>query len=109
MTEHIDPPAVPIPVQAPLNIGSLAGDDEGFPTFRADHFDEMSAYVLERLSSTGIDGVTIDPPTADDRPGRRLAVDGVTVCRVIGDPSDPRPFSTVALNLLRAAASTATA
>lgn len=104
MVEHIGSQVAPVPAQEPLHLVALAEDDEGFPTFRADHFDEMTAFVVQRLSATGVDGVTIEPSTADDRPGRKLAIDGVTVCRVVGDPSDPRPFSTVALNLLRTAA-----
>jgi hypothetical protein len=89
-------------VLAPLTLKPLANDDEDYPTFLADRFEEMASYVVDRVPVSGIADLVIEPAHADLRPGRRVLYAGSPLCRIIGDPSDPRPLNAVARALIEA-------
>jgi len=53
------------------------------------------------------DRLVFEPSAADDFPGRRILLDDAPLCRVVPDPSDPRPLPTVVRRWIEAAAAPA--
>ena len=41
------------------------------------------------------DRLVFEPSAADELPGRRILLDELALCRVVPDPSDPRPLPNV--------------
>ncbi len=74
------------------------------PVFRSDTLAQLGAYLSERVPPNERAEIVIEPSAADDLPGRRIVCKGEPLCRVVPDPSDPRPLPIVVRRFIDAAA-----
>lgn len=65
------------------------------PVFRSDAYDALGSYLHERVAADDRADLVIEPSSADELPGRRIVLHDQPLCRVVPDPSDPRPLPAV--------------
>jgi hypothetical protein len=75
--------------------------------FHSDEYGAMGAFLADQVPSADRDRLVFEPSAVDDLPGRRILLDEAPLCRVVPDPSDPRPLPTVVRRWIDAAATPA--
>jgi hypothetical protein len=70
-------------------------DSDPLPIFRSETYAELGAFLSERVPPESRSQIVFEPSSADELPGRRILLGGEALCRVVPDPSDPRPLPSV--------------
>lgn len=78
-------------------------DTDTLPIFRSETYAELGAYLSERVPADARSQLVFEPSSADELPGRRILLGDEPLCRVVPDPSDPRPLPTVIHRWIEAA------
>jgi hypothetical protein len=66
--------------------------DDTLPVYRGDAYPELGAFLADRVPVEERSRLVFEPSSADELPGRRILFGDEPLCRVVPDPSDPRPL-----------------
>jgi hypothetical protein len=83
--------------------------DGQLTVFHSDSYGAMGAFLAEQVPPADRDRLVFEPSAADELPGRRILLDDAPLCRVVPDPSDPRPLPSVVRRWIDAAGTPAVA
>lgn len=78
-------------------------DPDQLIVFHSDEYGAMGTLLAERVPAADRDRLVFEPSSVDELPGRRILLDDQPLCRVVPDPSDPRPLPTVVRRWIDAA------
>ena len=86
----------------------MTAPDE-LPVFNSASYGALGAFLAAHVAPADRDRLVFEPSAADELPGRRILLDELALCRVVPDPSDPRPLPNVVRRWIEATVAPAAA